>query len=61
MYDIGIDVGGTGIVAGLVDDSCRIIAKKGIATDRSMTAEAMSAVLVSLARELMAESHVSPD
>ena len=61
MYDIGIDVGGTGIAAGLVDDGCRIIAKKGIATDRSMTAEAMSVVLVTLARELMTGSQVSPD
>ena len=56
MYDIGIDVGGTGITAGLVDDECRLIAGKSIATDRSWTAGAMAEVLMRLVRELMAEN-----
>ncbi len=58
MYDIGIDVGGTGITAGLVDDGCRIAATKSIVTDRSMTARGMSEMLVKLAGELMAETEV---
>lgn len=61
MYDIGIDVGGTGIAAGLVDDGCKIVARKGIPTDRNMTAQAMSAVLESLTRELLAEKNISSD
>lgn len=59
MYDIGIDVGGTGITAGLVDDSLKIVARKNIPTDRSMTAKAMSETLVSLARELIEENRIS--
>lgn len=58
MYDIGIDVGGTGIAAGLVDGSRKITARKSIATDRSMTARTMSETLASLAAELMAESRI---
>ena len=48
MYDIGIDVGGTGITAGLVDDECRLTAGKTIATDRELTAGAMAGVLLGL-------------
>lgn len=59
MYDIGIDVGGTGITAGLVDDACRLVAGKTIATDREMTSEAMAETLMRLTRELMAENGVN--
>lgn len=58
MYDIGIDVGGTGITAGLVNDECRIMARKSIATDRGMTAVALTETLLSLSRELVAENGV---
>ncbi|MCI9337867.1 MAG: ROK family protein [Lachnospiraceae bacterium] len=58
MYDIGIDVGGTGITAGLVDEACRLTACKTIATDRNMTAEAMAETLMGLVRALMAENGV---
>nr|WP_296483442.1 ROK family protein [uncultured Acetatifactor sp.] len=59
MYDIGIDVGGTGITAGLVDDACSLIAEKSIATDRSMTAGTLAKVLMRLVRELMTENGVN--
>ena len=59
MYDIGIDVGGTGITAGLVDDECRLTAGKTIATDRELTAGAMAGVLLGLVRDLMAENGVN--
>lgn len=59
MYDIGIDVGGTGIAAGLVDDGCRLVAEKSIATDKNLTAEGLSEVVMRLARELMAENAVN--
>ena len=39
MYDIGIDVGGTGITAGLVDDGCRIAATKSIEIGRASCRE----------------------
>ena len=59
MYDIGIDVGGTGITAGIVDRNCKIVARKTIATDRKLTAKSMSEQLVKLAKELLAESGIS--
>ncbi|MCI8799363.1 ROK family protein [Acetatifactor muris] len=59
MYDIGIDVGGTGITAGLVDDQCRLMAGKSIVTDRNWTAVALAEVLLRLVRELMAENNVN--
>ncbi|MCI8691935.1 MAG: ROK family protein [Lachnospiraceae bacterium] len=59
MYDIGIDVGGTGITAGLVDDQCRILARKSMDTDRGMTAVALAETLLSLSRELIAANGVT--
>ena len=59
MYDIGIDVGGTGITAGLVDEKCRLVAGKSIATDRNMTTGALAELLMRLIRELMAENGVT--
>ena len=59
MYDIGIDVGGTGIAAGLVDSCNRIVAQKTIPTDRSLTARGMSETLVALTDELLSEAKVS--
>lgn len=58
MYDIGIDVGGTGITAGLVDRNCNIISRETIATDRSMTAKAMSEQLTGLVKKLLSESGI---
>lgn len=58
MYDIGIDVGGTSIAAGLVDRNCKIIVRKSIATDRGMTAKDMAEQLVELARAVIAESGI---
>ncbi len=58
MYDIGIDVGGTGITAGLVDDACRLVAERSIATDRELTAGTMAKVLMRLVRELMKENGI---
>lgn len=59
MYDIGIDVGGTGIAAGLVDDRYHIVSEKTIPTDRSLTARGMSETLVELTKELISEAKVS--
>lgn len=58
MYDMGIDVGATGITAGLVDDSKGITAKKSIATDRAMTAKALAGTLATLAEELAGQEGV---
>lgn len=58
MHDIGIDVGGTGITAGLVDSARKITAKKSIATDRNMTARALAETLETLSKALAEEGGV---
>ena len=45
MY-IGLDVGGTNLVAGLVDREGKILHKTACPVDRSWTAEELSARLV---------------
>lgn len=59
MYDIGIDVGGTSIVAGLVDADYKIVARKVIPTDRTMTAKALCDTLLDISRDLLIERHIS--
>lgn len=58
MYDIGIDVGGTGITAGLVDKNCKILSRETIPTDRNVTAKEMSEQLTGLVRKLLSENGV---
>lgn len=58
-YDIGIDVGGTGITAGLVDERNRILTRRSVATDRQLTAKAMSELLVELSQKLLADAGVA--
>ena len=50
MY-IGLDVGGTNLVAGLVDREGKILHKAACPVDRSWTAEELSARLARLARQ----------
>ena len=54
MY-IGLDVGGTNLVAGLVDREGKILHKTACPVDRSWTAEELSARLVYLARQAAEE------
>lgn len=55
MY-IGIDLGGTNIAAGLVNENCEIIAKKSIPTHAERPVAEIVADMASLARELAAEA-----
>jgi glucokinase len=52
MYYVGIDVGGTNLVAGLVEESGRILCKESCPVDKSLTAEALCVVLIRLARQV---------
>ena len=52
MYYIGIDVGGTNLVAGLVDEKGHILDKVSHPVDKSMTAEELCAELARLARKV---------
>ena len=56
MY-IGLDVGGTNLVAGLVDREGKILHKAACPVDRSWTAEELSARLARLARQALALEH----
>ena len=49
MY-IGIDVGGTNLVAGLVDENGKILHKASCPVDKSMTAEELTRQLAKLSR-----------
>ena len=55
MY-IGIDLGGTNIAAGLVNENCEIIAKKSIPTKAERPVNEIIADMAKLARELADEA-----
>ena len=56
MYRIGIDFGGTSIVAGLVDDSLRIADKVSVRTNVPRSIESMADDMSAMARELLARN-----
>lgn len=58
MYAIGVDIGGTKIAAGVVDDQGRILAQTRRDTDAS-TAEAVDAGVIDVVRELSAAYEVA--
>lgn len=57
-YYIGIDVGGTNLVAGLVEESGAIRHKVSQPVDRSMDGDALSRLLAQLARRAAQEGNV---
>ena len=61
MYYIGVDVGGTNLVAGVVDEQGTIRNKTGKPVDRSLGAEALSEEIAQLALRACEEGGVSPD
>ena len=56
MYRIGIDVGGTNIAMGLVDESYRIIRKKSVKTDENSSPEKMIQSIAEGISELVNEA-----
>ena len=58
-YYIGIDVGGTNLVAGLVEESGAIRHKVSQPVDRSLDGDALSRLLAQLARRAAQEGNVS--
>lgn len=60
MY-IGIDVGGTNLVAGVVDEQNRIIARAKRRTGESPTAERLCGELIALAREAVENASLGTD
>lgn len=59
MYRIGIDLGGTNIAAGLVNESYEIIAKKSVPTLADRSSEAIVDDMAQLCRDLCLEAGVS--
>lgn len=60
MY-IGIDLGGTNIAAGLVNENCEIVYKKSIPTHAERPAEQIIADMAALAKSVTAEGGVKPE
>lgn len=61
MYDIGIDVGGTNIAAGIVDESMRIVARGNVKTDRTADTKRLADSVAALTEALLAESGIAPE
>ncbi len=59
MYRIGVDLGGTNIAAGLVDETYKIVCKKSVPTGAERSAEAIVADMAALCRALLEEAGVS--
>ena len=59
MYRIGVDLGGTNIAVGLVDENYNIIKKGSVPTNVSRGADAIVADISSLCLRICEESGVS--
>lgn len=59
MYRIGVDLGGTNIAVGLVDEACKIVCKKSLPTGAERTSEAIVADMAALCRKVCEEADVS--
>ena len=58
MYRIGVDLGGTNIAAGLVDETYKIVCKKSVPTGADRAPELIVADMGALCRTLCAEAKV---
>ena len=61
MYRIGVDLGGTNIAAGLVDENYKIVCKKSIPTGANRAPELIVDDMAALCRSLCEEARVSLD
>ena len=60
-YTIGVDLGGTTITAGIVDEDCHIIAKSTCATDLPQPQEAIERKIADLCKRVLTENQLSFD
>lgn len=58
MYRIGVDLGGTNIAAGLVDENYKIVAKKSVPTGAERAAEFIVADMAALCLDVCKEANV---
>ena len=61
MFRIGVDIGGTNIAAGIVDESYRIVEKKSIKTRDAKTPSEMIGAIAELVKDLMGTALVKPE
>lgn len=61
MYYIGVDIGGTGIQAGIVTESGEIIAKADVPTPATVTNEELAALVADLCKKAVGEAKISMD
>ena len=61
MYTIGIDLGGTNIVAGLVDEKYNILTTASVKTALPRSAEAIIADMVALCHKVVEQLGLSMD
>ena len=61
MYSIGVDLGGTNIVAGVVDDNYRILATAKCKTNAPRSAELILEDMATLSREAVKKAGLSMD
>ncbi|WP_026662214.1 ROK family protein [Butyrivibrio proteoclasticus] len=61
MFRIGIDIGGTNIAAGIVDESYKIVKKKTIKTRNVSTPSEMIQAIAGLVKDLMKSAMVKAD
>lgn len=59
MYRIGVDLGGTNIAAGLVDENYKIVCKKSVPTGADRAPELIVADMAALCRSVCDEAKVS--
>ena len=60
MYRIGIDLGGTNIAAGIVNDAFEIVCKESIPTGASRPAEEIAADMAALCHTVCKKAGISP-
>ena len=59
MYSIGIDLGGTNIAIGIVDEQYNIIVKDSVPTGAKREADAITADMAALCKKLLAEAKLT--
>ncbi len=58
MYYIGVDLGGTNIAVGIVDENCKIIKKASVPTKPERGADAIVADMANVAKNLLLELNI---
>lgn len=59
MYSIGIDLGGTNIAVGIVDENYQIVAKGSVPTNAKRPADEITADIAALCRQLVSDAKLS--